>query len=187
MRITESRLRRVIRSVILENESISLNESILSSAKESFKKALKKLGDFGKDDLNQHMKNYPKYIEARTGVIKNWKAKILCKEYFQFAKNNNFDKDTQGKFHVIKWLRSEQGGGVENNSSNELNYELFLERLYLEMFGVFLELGLIHTESSRGNTYEAWDWDTTDERNPGEIQYGRGAKKAKFPSNNPGE
>tara|TARA_Y100000592_G_C5336476_1_gene252097 strand:+ start:69 stop:614 length:546 start_codon:yes stop_codon:yes gene_type:complete len=180
MRITESRLRSVIRSVILENETISLNESILSSAKEKFKLAVKKLGDLGKDDINQHMKNYPEYIEARTGVIKKWKAKRLCKEYFQFAKNNNFDKGTQGKFHVIKWLRS----CVENNSSNERNYELFLERLYSVMFGEFLEMGLIHTESSRGNTYEAWDWDTTDERYPGEIQYGRGAKKAKFPENN---
>lgn len=42
MRITESKLRSIVRSVIIESRHDSLNESMLSKAKESFKNAVKK-------------------------------------------------------------------------------------------------------------------------------------------------
>jgi len=171
MRITESRLRRIIRSVIAENESINLNESILSSAKESFKKAVKKIGEVGKNDIAKHAKDYPEYIEARTGIVKRLKAERVCNEYFQFAKNNDFKKNTNGKYNAIKWLKSI----IKNKSSSENNYEFFIERLYLKLFEVLLDKELINTKVlGPSSGAESWRWND-------EIQYSKdGKKKAKY-------
>ena len=55
MRITESRLRRIVRSVILENEST--RQTILDIAKTSFNNAVKKIGDITKKVLKRLYKD----------------------------------------------------------------------------------------------------------------------------------
>ena len=167
MRITESKLRKIIRNVILESESNDLKESILSSAKDSFKKAIKKLGNISKNDIQKHYEDYPEYVEDTTGGIKTSRAQALCKEYFQFAKNNDFDSDTNGKFNTIKWLKSM----IKNNSDSEDVYELFIERLYLKIFEDLLERDLITTSRLNSmSTVENWRWNN-------EILYSRDGKK----------
>lgn len=166
MRITERKLRSIIRSVILESESNNLRESILSSAKDSFKNAMKKLGNISKNDIQKHYEDYPEYVEE-TGEIKTSRAQAICKEYFQFAKNNDFNSDTNGKFNAVKWLKSM----IKNNSDSEDVYEFFIERLYLKIFEDLLERDLITTSRLNNmSTVENWRWNN-------EILYSRDGKK----------
>jgi hypothetical protein len=175
MRITESRLRSIIRSVILESENRSyyLNESILSQAKKSLKNAVANLKNINLSDHEKHSDDYPYYIE-NTGGIKSDKALELCKKYFDFAKENNFNKNTKGKYNCIKWLKKTIKNNSEGSNKDE-TYAFFIERLYLKIFEVLLEKDLINTESISHNTgVENWRWSD-------EISYSRdGSKNASF-------
>lgn len=104
-------------------------------------------------------------------MISSGKVLKLCKEYFQFAKNNSFGKTTNGKSNAIKWLKSV----VKNNSDTDENYDFFIERLYLKLFEVLLDKELISTKIQGPKSgVENWRWND-------KIMYSKdGKKKASY-------